>query len=121
MILKSNRCFGFPFNKCYDKKQGLYLLAIRSFGKDGFANRVKMFFPFFRVFFCGVSKPCEKKNWLLVPFDELSITFDERQTFCVDGEKRVLAKTINVSEQKLANEIRVFPAPLRKRSKKWHK
>lgn len=114
MILKSYRCFGFSFNNSYKQKEGLYLLAIRSFGKDTLINRAKMFFPFFQVFFCGVKKPCEKTNWLLTPFNNLSITFDEKQTFCIDGEKRVFDKTLNVSQQTLKKEIIVIKTPLLK-------
>lgn len=115
MVLKSHRCFGLPFNRSYKKREGLYLLAIRSFGDDNLKNRVKMFFPFFRVFFCGVNNPCEKSNWILIPFEKLSVKLDKPQSFCLDGEKRILNGELTVTEKRLKNEIRVVKTPLLKR------
>lgn len=115
MILKSYRCFGFPFNKSYKKRKGLYLVAIRSYGKDNAVNRAKMFFPFFRVFFCGVKKPTERKNWVLIPFDELTIRLKEPQTFCLDGEKRVLSGELRFGTHMLKRQIDVVKTPFVKR------
>jgi len=117
MVLKSNRCFGFKFNKSYKKNKGLYLVAIRSFGQDTLLNRIKMFAPFFRVFFCGVYRPQKNKNWMLVPFDKLTISLDTPQTFCLDGEKRVLSGDLQLSTHTLANEIRVVKTPFLPRNK----
>ncbi|MCM1533578.1 MAG: hypothetical protein NC099_02885 [Corallococcus sp.] len=111
MILKSHRCFGFPFNKSYKRHKGLYLVAIKSFGKDCLANRIKMFAPFFRVFFCGVNKPTARKNWMLVPFDNLTVTLEKPQNFCVDGEKRILCGDLHFCEQTLDKQIDVVKAP----------
>ena len=111
MALKSNRCFGFKFNKSYDKNKGLYLLAIRSQGKDNLINRFKMFAPFFRVFFCGVKKPQKHDGWMLVPFEKLTITLKSPQDFCLDGEKRVLSGDLCLSTHTLTNEISVVKPP----------
>lgn len=107
MVLKSHRCFGFNFNKSYAENKGLYLLAIRSFGEDSFLNKVKMFAPFFRVFICGVKHPASAKNWLLTPFDNLTVTLKEPQNFCLDGEKRILKDELRFCEQTLDKQIKV--------------
>lgn len=111
MVLKSNRCFGFNFNKSYARNGGLYLVAIRSFGKDNLANRIKMFAPFFRVFFRGVKQPKITDDWQLVPFKNLTITLKDAQNFCLDGEKRVLAGELQFCEQILDKSINVVKTP----------
>ena len=117
MVLKSHRCFGFSFNKSYKKHKGLYLVAIRSFGGDSIKNRVKMFAPFFRVFFVGVNKPQIKRDWMLVPFEKLTVTLDEPQDFCLDGEKRRLAGELRFSAQVLEREIDVVKTPYTRRTR----
>lgn len=119
MILKSNRCFGFDFNKSYKNHEGLYLIAIRSFGKDGLINRFKMFPPFFRVFFCGINKPQITKNWQLFPFENLSIDLSEPQDFCLDGEKRVLSGKLKFYEQTLNKQINVVKTPFLRPNSKY--
>ncbi|MCM1289493.1 MAG: hypothetical protein NC132_02435 [Corallococcus sp.] len=120
MILKSYRCFGFSFNKDYKKTHKTYLLAINALGRDCLKNRVKMFAPFFRIFVCG-TKPKVGKNWMLVPFDQLTIELDEPQNFCFDGEKRVLSGKIQVCEQVLAEPITVVKTPFLRRKRCKHK
>ncbi len=115
MVLKSHRCFGFSFNKNYKKHKGLYLVAIRSYGCDCLKNRIKMFAPFFRVFFVGVNKPQIKRNWMLIPFDTLSVKLEEPQDFCLDGEKRRLAGELRFSAQTLNQEIDVVKTPFTRR------
>ena len=107
MALKSNRCFGFDFNKAYKRNKGLYLLAIKSFGKDNLFNRAKMFFPFFRVFFMG-AEPSVNKNWLLLPFEQLTVRLDEPQDFCLDGELQRFADTLTIREQPLNKHIPII-------------
>ena len=111
MVLKSSRCFGFNFNKNYEKNEGLYLVAIRSFGEDNLASRFKMFAPFFRVFFCGVSAPIICQNWRVVPFKNLTIDVESPQSFCLDGEKRVFSGELHFSEQILDKQISVVKTP----------
>ncbi|MCH5151620.1 MAG: hypothetical protein J1F65_03055 [Clostridiales bacterium] len=117
MVLKSHRCFGFRFNKSYRKHKGLYLLAIKSCGEDNLFNKAKMFFPFFRVFFCGVSKPCCNKQFMLLPFDKLTIDLQEPQDFCVDGEKQRLFGRLEFCEQRLDKEITIIKTPFCRRKK----
>lgn len=118
MVLKSHRCFGFNFNRSYKKKQQLYLLAINSVGKDCLKNRARMFFPFFRVFFCGISHPMSRKNWFLTPFDKLTVTLKDEQDFCLDGEKRTLGGVLEFCEQPLEKEILIVKTPFCRRHNK---
>ena len=117
MVLKSHRCFGFNFNRCYLQNKGLYLLAIKSPGKDNLVNRTKMFFPFFRVFFCGVQQPCETEQFALLPFDNLTIDLQEPQDFCVDGEKRTFSTHLEFRQQTLNKQIPIVKTPFCKRKK----
>ena len=115
MVLKSHRCFGFSFNKSYKKHKGLYLVAIRSRGRDTLKNRIKIFAPFFRVFFLGVKKPQINRNWLLVPFENLTVKLKKPQSFCLDGERRVLSDELRFSAQTLDQEIRIVKPPFMRR------
>lgn len=117
MVIKGNRCFGFNFNRSYKQDKRLYLLAIKSHGRDCLKNRIKMFFPFFRVFFCGISHPMSKNRWFLVPFDKLTVRLNNEQNFCLDGEKRTLSGVLEFSEQKLNNEIHIIKPPCCRRRK----
>lgn len=115
MVLKSSRCFGFNFNKSYSKNKGLYLVAIKSKGKDNLLNRFRMFAPFFSVFFCGVNAPKTTDEFTVVPFKELTINLNEPQSFCLDGEKRVLTGELHFCEQQLGKEIAVVKTPFKRR------
>lgn len=117
MILKSHRCFGFNFNHSYTQEPKLYLLAIKSVGSDCLKNRAKMFFPFFRVFFCGISHPMSRKGWFLMPFDKLSVTLQDKQDFCLDGEKRTFEGELEIFEQQLDKEIYIVKPPFCRRRK----
>ena len=117
MVIKSHRCFGFTFNPDYKKTNKTYLLAVKSCGKDNLLNRIKMFFPFFRIFFCK-AKPSIHKNWLLLPFDNLHVTLDKPQTFCCDGEKRVLDTDLRFATIQLAQPITVLKPPRKARTAK---
>ena len=116
MILKSHRCFGFNFNKAYRQNKGLYLLAIKSFGKDNIVNRAKMFFPFFKVFFIGAN-PSVNKNWMLLPFTQLTVELANPQDFCMDGEKRRFSGTLHISEQQLNKHIPIIKKSLCRRKR----
>lgn len=111
MVLKSHRCFGFSFNKSYRKQKGLFLLAIKSFGRDNFINRTKMFFPLFRIFFCGVKHAVINKRWMLLPFKQLTVELNESQDFCIDGEKQTLAGKLIFEEQCLKHGIKIVKTP----------
>lgn len=115
MVLKSSRCFGFNFNKSYAENKGLYLVAIKSKGKDNLLNRFRMFAPFFSVFFCGVNAPKTTDEFTVVPFKELTINLNEPQSFCLDGEKRVLTGELHFCEQQLGKEIAVVKTPFKRR------
>ena len=110
MVLKSHRCFGLPFNPDYKRTKKTYLLAVKSFGEDSLKNRIKMFFPFFRIFFCK-AKPSIHKNWLLLPFDRLTVNLEKPQDFCCDGEKRTFAGNLQFYTERLPEPITVVKAP----------
>lgn len=118
MVLKSHRCFGFCFNKDYKTTKKNYLVAIKSVGKDCFFNKIRMFFPFFRVFFCG-AKPCVKNRWLLLPFDRLTLRTNNPQYFCVDGEKRLLDGVLEFSELNIQPPIEIVRPPKTKFASKF--
>ena len=109
MLLNSPRCFGFKFNRLYHKGE-MCLLAIKSPGKNNFINKVKIFFPFFRSFFVGFSKPYESKNILFTPFNHLDLELQSPTPFCVDGEKYDIDKTIDINITKLKNPIKIINA-----------
>ena len=108
MVIKSNVCFGFNFNRMYTRRPQLYMLGIRSFGEDTFANKMKMFFPFFRVFFGGVRRPTQSKNWFMLPFDAATVTLAEPQNFCVDGEFATMHGELHFCEQTLIHPIQIL-------------
>lgn len=108
MAIKSKQCFGLPFNRCYDKNKGLYLLGIKSFSGNDFATKIKMFPTFFRIFFCGISKPTVNSRWFLLPCKNAKITLSEPQDFCFDGECVTLKDTIFVTEQAVSPPIKVI-------------
>lgn len=110
MVIESKRCFGFKFNRLYKcNDDNLYLLLIKSPGKNTFINKIKIFFPFFRAFFIGFSKPVISKNIAFVPFKNLNINLTEPQYFCIDGEKYLPDKNINISINSLTSEVTVIP------------
>lgn len=108
MVIRSKCCFGFNFNKQFDKRPSLYMLAVKSCGKDNFVNKIRLFFPFFRIFFCGIGKPTQNKKWLLLPFSNATITLEKQHDFCFDGEKIVLQGKLSFCEQQLTKPIVVL-------------
>lgn len=92
MVIKSNRCFGFNFNKMHkDNPDKLFLLIIDGYKKDNFASRIKMFFPFFRVFFMGLKKPKDTKRIFFDCADSFTINYHNQTDIAIDGEKITLS------------------------------
>lgn len=88
MAIDSDRCFGFRFNRAYREESGnLFLLLIKNTGK-GLSGKIKMFFPFFRAFFIGFNGEYRSKNVDFFAVERAEIRLQERQIFCVDGERR---------------------------------
>lgn len=114
MALDSYRCFGFRFNRMYKQDDNLlHLLLIKSPGKNGFFNRIKLFFLFFRAFFIGFKKPYKSKNILFVPTKSLAITLEKQQNFCVDGELLVEEGKVIISVADLNYQINILPSSKR--------
>ena len=107
MISNAKRCFGFRFNRLHKKdKHSLQLIAIKAPAKDSLWGRIKMFFPFFRVFFLGVSKEHVGKNLLVTSFSKGEITLFKKTLFCLDGESALLEGANAVSKNK--SKARLF-------------
>lgn len=117
MAIKSKRCFGFYFNRAYDKRKGLYLLCVRSVGKDTLWNKIKLFWQFFRIFFLGIDKPMETKRFFLLPFDNAYVTLKTPQDFCMDGEKRTLQGKLHFCKQSVNPPIQIVKTPFLKRKR----
>lgn len=118
MALKSKRCFGFYFNRAYDKHKGLYLLAVRSFGQDNLWNKVRLFWRFFRIFFLGIDKPTENKWFFILPFENATVTLQNARDFCMDGEKRTLVGELHFCKQSVNPPIKIVKTPFLKGKKK---
>ena len=92
MISNAKRCFGFRFNRLHKKQpDSLQLIAIKAPRKDNLWGRIKMFFPFFRVFFLGISKPFAGRNILVTSFRHGHISLSTETPFCLDGECAILS------------------------------
>ena len=97
MAVKSKNVFGFPFNRANDpKSQDLHLLLIKAPARKGFLGALQMFFPFFRAFFIGFSKPYSSGKILFMPFRQATIELAEPTTFTVDGERIDVPKRVSV-------------------------
>lgn len=108
MIIDSDRCFGFKFNKAYraDDKN-MHLLMIKNTGKNNLWGKIKMFFPFFRTFFIGFRKEeYHSRHIDFIPVRNVEINLTDKQTFCVDGEAREYEGFMHV--EKLNIKPRLF-------------
>ncbi|MBQ9369917.1 MAG: hypothetical protein IJU10_02455 [Clostridia bacterium] len=92
MLSNARRCFGFRFNRLHrDNTDELQLITVKAPKKDGIWGRIKMFFPFFRVFFIGTGKDYKSKNIRFLSVKNVVIDLKEPTPFCVDGECRSLS------------------------------
>ncbi len=91
MISNAKRCFGFRFNRLHEKQPDLQLIAIKAPKRDDLKGRIKMFFPFFRVFFLGIGKERRKGDILVTSFKEGSVLLSKETPFCLDGENALLS------------------------------
>ena len=107
MVSNAKRCFGFRFNRLHEKQSDqLQLIAIKAPKKDNLWGRIKMFFPFFRVFFLGIGKEVRHNNILVTSFKEGNIHLSEDIPFCLDGESLLLSGDLTV--KKGGGATRVF-------------
>lgn len=120
MVLDSNQCFRFRFNRAYRfDETSLFLLTIKSPGKDNLINRIKIFFPFFRVFFIGFSKDYKSKNITFTKTTTVNLMLKDTTVFCVDGERREESGQILIRKNNLLP--RVFIGRIKKRYFKSNK
>ncbi len=98
MFLHSNRCFGLPFNKMYDSSDNkLYMLIIRSAGKDTLFNKIKLFFPLFRIFIMGTSRPLHSKNIYFDSLTNANVDVPTSTVWCIDGEQIQLGGNMHIT------------------------
>ena len=117
MAIKSKRCFGFYFNRCYDKNPTLYLLAVKSFGKNNLLNKIRLFCTFFRIFFLGIDKPTQNKRFVMLPFEHATVTLAQPQDFCMDGERVKLGGALHFCKQQLDPPIKIVKTPFVKKKR----
>lgn len=109
MMIHSKRCFGFRFNRMYDKNDpSLYMLTIKSPKHNGLLGAIEMFFPFFRAFFIGFRKEHHGKAVDFMRVDDPVVTLGEKTDFCVDGDKLELDGEVKFGEQKLKGKIYIL-------------
>ena len=104
MAINSSRCFGFSFNKRYCHNDGKgQLLLIKSPRFNGLIGKIEIFFPFFKAFFMGLRKERDGKKMKFLDFTDAKITFENAETFTVDGEKIELdgENDLKILKQKL--------------------
>lgn len=118
MAIKSKRCFGFYFNRAYDKNPKLYLLSVRSFGKNNLFNKIRLFCTFFRIFVLGISKSTQNKRFFMLPFDDAVVTLKQPCDFCLDGELRTLSGRLHFRQQPVNPPIQIVKTPFVKRKRK---
>lgn len=92
MFLQGKQCFGLSFNKMYNQYDNkMYMLLVNSYGKDNFFNRIRLFFPLFRIFFVGIRKPIDNNRIFFSPIDSATVNLPQPTDFCIDGEKVTLS------------------------------
>lgn len=98
MFLHSNRCFGLPFNKMYDSSDNkLYMLIIKTPGKDNLFNKIRLFYPLFRIFIVGTNKKLHTKNIYFDSLTNANIDIPTNTNWCIDGEQIQLGGNMNIS------------------------
>ncbi len=109
MLSNARRCFGFRFNKLYrDNSEELQLIAIKAPKKDNLIGRIRMFFPFFRVFFLGFSKEKIGKTISFVSLKKAEITLSSPVSFCIDGEYKKLSGSLSVRKEAHKARVRII-------------
>lgn len=106
MVSNSHRCFGFRFNHLHHEAgDEMELITIKAPKRKGLLGKIKMFFPFFRVFFLGFRKPRISKTINFIPFKEASLTLKRETKFCIDGESVNLTNTLTIKKTPTASKV----------------
>lgn len=108
MAIKSKQCFNLKFNRMYKKTGGIYLLTIAAPKHDKLLGLIELFFPYFRAFFIGFSKEYSSKRIKFLKINNASIAIEDGATFCVDGERRDMPESFNISESSVNPPITVI-------------
>ena len=108
MVIDADRCFGFRFNRAYDKAgDKLFFLLIKNRGQ-GLLGKIRIFFPFFRTFFIGFNGEYHSKNIDFFPAERGEIVLKEEQVFCVDGERREPGKLLRIEKKEIVPTLYVL-------------
>lgn len=87
MLLRSKTCFGLPFNRAFASAQeGGHLLLIPSPGEDTLRNRIRLFFPLFRIFFVGLNQDYVGKCFVWQRVRRVRVDAPMAD-WCADGER----------------------------------
>lgn len=110
MLSNATRCFGFRFNRLHrHNAEELELLTIKAPRRDDLWGRIKMFFPFFRAFFIGFSKPHFGKYVRFLSLKEVSFSLSEKTDFCLDGERVSFSGELTARTVSHAARVRILP------------
>lgn len=111
MLSNATRCFGFRFNRLHrHNADELQLLTIKAPKRDDLWGRIKMFFPFFRAFFIGFSKPHFGKYVRFLSLKKVSFSLPEKTDFCLDGERISFSGELTAQTVTHAARVRILPS-----------
>lgn len=103
MLLRSDRCFGFKFNRMYHDNT-TYILLVSAKGHLRTTTLPKLF----RCFFLGFDKPYFTDDIVFTPIDSAKLTIPPDTKFCVDGEMVTLdSTTVNISSRRLDRAVTI--------------
>ena len=104
MLLRSDRCFGFRFNKMY-KDNTTYILLVSAKGPLKTTTLPKLF----RCFFMGFDKPYFTEDIVFAPIDSATLNVPSNTEFCIDGEKVSFGNntTVKISSKHLYNAVTI--------------
>lgn len=106
MLLRSDRCFGFRFNKMY-REGSTYILLISAKGKNQCELRATTFPKLVKCFIAGFDKPHFGNDIIFAPVERVKIELPDNCDFCVDGEKVTLSRSVYVTNRHLKNEVTI--------------
>ena len=106
MVLDSERCFGFRFNRAYrENDDRMHLLTIRTTGKNNIIGKIRLFFPFFRAFFMGFNEEYHSKYIDFMPITNIDLKLGENTVFCVDGERREFDGEVDIEKLQIMSKL----------------
>ena len=111
MLSNARRCFGFRFNRLYrDNSDELQLITVNAPKMNNLLGKIRMFFPFFRIFFIGFGKEYIGKYIRFVSVKKASLTLRDETHFCVDGEYRPFSHELNIEKITCRARVHIVPS-----------